>query len=896
VYRVQYGATGPTITSHPASQTVAPGASVTFSVRASGPPPLRYQWLRNGVNISGATAQDYTIASVTAGDNGARFRANVSNDTNSVLSNEATLTVTSNQAPTGTISQPVAGTLYSGGMVINYAGTATDPEDGTLPASAFTWQVDFHHDTHVHPFMPATTGAQSGSFTIPTVGETSANVWYRLYLTVRDAGGLPHTTQRDILPRKVVLTLATNPAGLQLKLDGQPVATPLSFNAVVGMVRTIEATTPQSSGTTTYTFTSWSDGGATSHSISTPATNTTYTATYQGVSTGPPIALVQHAGKDAGTTSSSSLAFPSANTAGRWIGVAIRAWQAGQTFTVTDTRGNTYRKAVQLNETVDGMSVAIYYAENIGGGANTVTVSTPMSGNLRLAIFEYAGIATASSLDGTAGAQGTSANPASGSATTTSSGDLVMGVLATANFRTVTAGSGYVIQELVPAAPNSKLIVEDRRQPTAGPVSAGGTLNSSDIWGAVVAAFRAAASAPSNQAPTVNAGPNQTITLPASATLTGTVTDDGLPAPPGTVTQSWTRVSGPGTVTFISPTATTTMATFSAAGTYVLRLTASDSALSATDDVTVTVNAANPPPTAPGAPTATASGPGQISLSWTASTDADGVTGYRVERCQGSGCSAFAQITTVAGTTYVDTGLPASTTYSYRLRANDAVGNVGPYSTTVSATTLAIPITLLQHAGKDAGTTTSSSLAFPSNNTAGRWIGVAIRAWQAGQTFTVTDTRGNTYRKAVQLNETVDMMSVAIYYAENIAGGANTVTVSDTQSGTLRFAIFEYAGIATSNSLDKAAGAQGTSVNPTSGSVTTTSSGDLVMGVLATANPRTFTAGSGYVIQEQVPAAPNSKLVVEDRRQSTAGPVSAGGTLNSSDVWGAVVAAFRAGP
>ena len=111
VYQVQYGAAGPTITSHPTSQTVAPGASATFSVRASGTPPIRYQWRRNGVNIPGATAPDYTIASVVAADNGARFRANVSNDNdpNGVLSNEATLTVNSNQAPTGTISQPVAG-------------------------------------------------------------------------------------------------------------------------------------------------------------------------------------------------------------------------------------------------------------------------------------------------------------------------------------------------------------------------------------------------------------------------------------------------------------------------------------------------------------------------------------------------------------------------------------------------------------------------------------------------------------------------------------------------------------------------------------------------------------------------------------------------------------------
>ena len=70
-------------------------------------------------------------------------------------------------------------------------------------------------------------------------------------------------------------------------------------------------------------------------------------------------------------------------------------------------------------------------------------------------------------------------------------------------------------------------------------------------------------------------------------------------------------------------------------------------------------------------------------------------------------------------------------------------------------------IALVQHAGKDAGTTTSSTLAFASNNTAGNWIGVAIRAAKTGQVFTVTDTRGNTYRKAMQFNETSDQTSLA---------------------------------------------------------------------------------------------------------------------------------------
>ena len=285
VYRITYGATAPAITSQPTSRSVAPGTSVTFSVRASGAAPLRYQWQRNGANIPGATSQDYTLASAATTDNGARFRAVVSNDYGSTTSAEAVLTVTSNQAPTATIATPATGTLYSGGSTISFSGTGTDPEDGTLAASAFTWQVDFHHDTHSHPFMAATSGMTSGAFTVPTTGETSANVWYRIYLTVRDSAGATHTVQRDVLPRKVTLTLATSPAGLQLELDGQPIATPASFEAVAGIVRALEAP-GQTSGTTTYEFVSWSDGGAAAHSVSTPAVNTTYTATFRQAATG----------------------------------------------------------------------------------------------------------------------------------------------------------------------------------------------------------------------------------------------------------------------------------------------------------------------------------------------------------------------------------------------------------------------------------------------------------------------------------------------------------------------------------------------------------------------------------------------------------------------------------
>ena len=283
------------------------------------------------------------------------------------------------------------------------------------------------------------------------------------------------------------------------------------------------------------------------------------------------------------------------------------------------------------------------------------------------------------------------------------------------------------------------------------------------------------------------------------------------------------------------------------------------------------------PPTAPGGLTAIAANAGRIDLAWTGSTDNVGVTGYRVERCQGAGCSTFAQVATAATTTLADTGLTASTSYTYRVRANDAAGNVSGASSTASATTPAatvVGLTLVQHIGKDAGTTASSSLAFTSNNTAGNWIGVAIRAGQSGQVFTVTDTRGNAYRKAVQLNETVDKTTLAFYYAENIAGGANTVTVADSISGgTLRFAILEYAGVALANSLDVAAAAQGSGVSANSGIATTTANGDLVIGLMSSADPADGCwPAAGTWSQEQVPAAPNTKLAVENLQQVTAGP------------------------
>lgn len=270
----------PVINSHPAGQTASVGHSVTFEVQVSGSAPLAYQWQRDGDDIPGANAAAYTLPDVSPADDGARFRVVVSNAFGEDTSDEAVLTVVENQPPVITFTKPAADYLYAGGDKIRYAATAIDPEDGALPASAFTWRVDFHHDTHFHPFLPDKSGRKSGSFTVPRTGETAADVWYRIHLTVVDSAGNAAATWHDVLPRVVTLTLAASPPGLTLLLDGQPVTAPYTFESVAGIKRTIGAPSPQTLDGQSWRFRKWSDGKAATHTIATPATDRTYTATF----------------------------------------------------------------------------------------------------------------------------------------------------------------------------------------------------------------------------------------------------------------------------------------------------------------------------------------------------------------------------------------------------------------------------------------------------------------------------------------------------------------------------------------------------------------------------------------------------------------------------------------
>lgn len=282
VHRIAFAGEGRAVVlEDPRDARARVGTAATFSVVAGGSPPLSYQWQRNTKDIRSATGTSFTLDPVTLADQGARFRCVVSNAIDTAVSAEAVLTLEQNAPPQVQILTPKPGGRYRAGQVLRFSGRAVDPEDGVLPARSFTWNVEFHHEEHVHPFKPAITGRRAGKFAVPFTGETAPNVFYRIRLTARDSEGLDGEAFVDVQPRTAELRLATQPPGLQVTLDAQPRTAPHAETSVAGLRRRIGAPSPQEVNGTRYVFTRWSDRGAREHAIRLPTGGRTYTAVFR---------------------------------------------------------------------------------------------------------------------------------------------------------------------------------------------------------------------------------------------------------------------------------------------------------------------------------------------------------------------------------------------------------------------------------------------------------------------------------------------------------------------------------------------------------------------------------------------------------------------------------------
>jgi hypothetical protein len=249
------------------------------------------------------------------------------------------------------------------------------------------------------------------------------------------------------------------------------------------------------------------------------------------------------------------------------------------------------------------------------------------------------------------------------SGTVTLNGSGLPGVTVTAgSLSAVTNGSGAYT--LLGVSNGTYTVTPTLANYLFSPASASVVVN-----GASVGGVNFTASTITNQAPVVEAGANGSVTLPAAASLNGTVTDDGLPAPP-TLTIAWTRTSGPGTVTFANASAAATTATFSAAGVYVLRLTASDGALSTFDETQITVTAANQAPVVEAGPNRSITLPATAALSGSVTDDGlptPPALTMAWTRTSGPGTVTFSPANAAVSTA----SFSAAGTYVLRLTASD---------------------------------------------------------------------------------------------------------------------------------------------------------------------------------------------------------------------------------
>jgi len=284
IRRIAYSVNQPPIASVSGTPSNGPAPlTVNFDGSGSSDPeggPLTYAWDLDGDGaFDDSTAVQPTFTYTQPGTYNARLRVT---DAASQSATSAPVVISAdNTPPTATIAAPAIGTTWKVGDRIVFSGSATDPQQGTLPASALSWELVLQHcpaDCHSHP-LQTWRGDDPNLFFDAPDHEYPSHLELRVIAT--DAGGLTDTKTLRLDPRTVVLSFESAPSGLQLTVGGSSSTTPFARTVIEGSNNTISAPS-QTLGGTDYAWVAWSDGGAESHNVMASAA-ATYTATYQAV-------------------------------------------------------------------------------------------------------------------------------------------------------------------------------------------------------------------------------------------------------------------------------------------------------------------------------------------------------------------------------------------------------------------------------------------------------------------------------------------------------------------------------------------------------------------------------------------------------------------------------------
>jgi glucose/arabinose dehydrogenase len=264
-----------------------PPLTVEFDGSASSDPDsgdtLTYAWDLDGdgsYDDSTESTPSYTYE--TSGTYDVDLKVTDSQGATDTLDQKLTITVGKSAPPTAKITKPSARTTWKVGDQIGFSGSATDEQDGTLPASALSWSLILQHcptagSCHEHP-LQTFAGVATGSFDAPDHEYPS---YLKLRLTATDSEGLTNTKSVRLNPRTVVLTFKTEPKGLQLAVGDRMETTTFRQRVIIGSSNSVSAPSPQTYLNKCFGFTSWSDGKAQNHDITAPARDRTYTAKFK---------------------------------------------------------------------------------------------------------------------------------------------------------------------------------------------------------------------------------------------------------------------------------------------------------------------------------------------------------------------------------------------------------------------------------------------------------------------------------------------------------------------------------------------------------------------------------------------------------------------------------------
>jgi glucose/arabinose dehydrogenase len=262
--------------------------TVNFSAAGSSDPngdPLTYEWDFGDTQTANTTTSTTSHNYQSAGVYTATL---VVRDNNTLGSAPVSIQIQAgNTPPSPSISQPGSGVTFAVGDIINLAGSATDAEPASLPVTlrwdVWLWHVDAVNPGNAHHHTLVTINGGTGQFTAPAPEDFNASdlSYVEVRLTATDAWGLSDVVTRTLQPRRVQVTFATQPSGLRVTVNGFNATGSQTLTAWEKWALNVAAPGIQTQGANAWAFDHWEDNSTSAaRSITTPATNTTYTATF----------------------------------------------------------------------------------------------------------------------------------------------------------------------------------------------------------------------------------------------------------------------------------------------------------------------------------------------------------------------------------------------------------------------------------------------------------------------------------------------------------------------------------------------------------------------------------------------------------------------------------------